>query len=164
MAFYKRLPDPGIKGDGKAALCESGGGGNKGVDVVIPNDAIYMAFSVNNNAEEGYVKEDDIQIEIGSKSTKYDPYAGFYSEDVNVSQEASSGVEIVLMPGLVSGISTTMNLWCDRFNEFEVGDNSKPVRCLITVFGKASPPEVIGELTQEIEDIKNSIISLGFNV
>ena len=82
MSFYSYLPDESNSGDCKAAWC----GGTTGASIKVPDDAMYMVFSVNKENADA-----DIQIELGSESTEYEDYIG---------KRFEVGEDVVLHEGL----------------------------------------------------------------
>lgn len=66
MAFYTRMPNVSDSADCKDACC----GGTTGASIQVPANAVYMVFCVK-VAD----KDADVQIEFGSMTTGYEPYA-----------------------------------------------------------------------------------------
>lgn len=66
MSFYKYLPNAADSADCKLAYC----GGTTGATIKVPDEAVYMVFSVNKED-----KDADVQIELGDKSTEYEAYS-----------------------------------------------------------------------------------------
>ena len=134
MVFYSSLPD--IEGDYpntadneslKAAFC----GGGRGSNITVPDNAQYMIFSV---PVENATK--DLQIEIGSAATDYEPYW---------ERKAIDWDSAVVMAN--KGINTVV---C-----YAAKNGALPAE--ITVTGKADPVAIIDKLT-------NAVLSLGGNI
>lgn len=110
------------------------GSGTNRATTTVPNNASFMRFSINNEAK----YKNEAQIEIGSTVTDYEPY--WEPKEIY----ASSPVVVLAGKGVNS-------VFCYE------GDQAVK----ITVTGKAFPPAVIKELSQEIEKLTNATISLG---
>ena len=91
MCFYTRIPDISDKDDCKAACC---GNTNK-ASIQVPADAVYMVFSVKNEDVTA-----DVQIEFGSFTTEYEPYASKVAV-----------VDGALMQETITPIKGTNTLW-----------------------------------------------------
>ena len=92
--------------------------GGRGVAILVPNDAEYMRFSIDDTTD-----SEDVQIEIGSTTTSYEPYQG---EEFNIGEP---------IPAL-KGRNT---IWADS------GE--------VAVTGKADPVAIISKLVATVEAI-----------
>ncbi len=113
-----------------------GGDGGKGLNVKVPEDAWLMRFTSL------MANKNEVQIEIGSQSTYYEPYS---DEKFEASGDAAG--EFITVNGIVgrAGVTTVYA----KNGRGEVTD--------VKVSGKADPVSIIEKLT-------NAVISLGGNV
>ena len=113
-------------------------GTNRAV-ATVPADAVYMRFCINMN----YVNE--AQIELGETVTDYEAYFGERVEDPVFPCEIKS----------VSGVNT---VYC-------LDDRGADIPAIeITVTGRADPKAEIRRLTNDVEELKNAILTMGANV
>lgn len=110
-------------------------GYGKGAALEVPAEAAYMRVTVNY----ADVKAGEIQLEIGSKATTYEPYAG-NTLSLSLSLENEYTGTLDSMDGI-----NTLYAYSD--------DNAVD----ITVTGKANPAAIIDKLTK-------AVISLGGNI
>ena len=133
MSFYTRRPNVDDSADCKDAWC----GGTTGAGMVVPEEATYMVFCVK-----AADADKDVQIELGSISTDYEPYRESVKTDLYT-------VDFPIEIPAVAGINAVYGY--DDQGEDEL------VPCSISVTGKADPVAIIEKLT-------NAVISLGGNV
>lgn len=135
MAFYSYLPDAASADDCKAAFC----GGGSGANILVPTNAEYMCFCVD--AKDA---GKDIQIEIGSVSTRFEP---FWDES-RVFMANRYGVEPLLT---LNGYSGLITLW----TEIPGLTFCLPIR----VTGTADPAGLIDVLTDNVNSLTASYIA-----
>lgn len=110
--------------------------GSNREQVVVPEDAVYMRFSVNTD----YVNE--AQIEIGTKVTDYEAYR-------------EKAVEEVQFPCRVPAPAGLNTVFC-------LDDGISALT--ISVTGKSDPKAKIQKLYESVEELKNALVALGANI
>ena len=124
MSFYTRIPDVGNSDDCKDAWC----GGTTKESMIVPDNANYMVFCVK--ADD---KDADVQIELGSVSTSYEPY-------VFTSGGAADDGEMPVIINALKGVNT---IWA-------IDENGTDMPTNITVTGKADPVALIDKLMKTV--------------
>lgn len=124
MAFYSYKPDEETTAKLKAAYLSGGSGKN----ITVPEKAKYMIFSVATADA-----EKDIQIEIGSTASDYEPY-------VESGVEADHEAKILAHKGI---------------NTVFAYDHDEPVR--VTVTGKSDPVAIIDKLTKAVLSLGGNV-------
>lgn len=130
MAFYRYIPEVNDVESCKAAFC----GGGTGYNTEVPSDAKYMCFCVAVAN-----KDKDIQIEIGSEATVYEPFA-VYGRGTLV----APGESIVIAAS--RGINTVYGL-----------DQSTLDVAVLNVIGKADPVALIDKLTEAVRSLGGDV-------
>lgn len=130
MAFYTRMPNVSDSADCKDACC----GGTTGASIQVPANAVYMVFCVK-VAD----KDADVQIELGSVTTGYEPYAEqkrimVYPDVTSVEVEPFKGTNTV----------------------FAYGDN---IANTVTVTGTTDPIAEIERLTDILTAMGGNMVS-----
>ena len=124
MSFYTRIPDVGNADDCKDAWC----GGTAKESMIVPDNANYMVFCVK-----AADKDADVQIELGSVSTSYEPY-------VFTSGGAADDGEMPVIINALKGVNT---IWA-------IDENGTDMPTNITVTGKADPVALIDKLMKTV--------------
>lgn len=128
MAFYTRIPSISNADDCKAACC----GGTTGASIQVPADAVYMVFCVK-----AADKDADVQIELGSMTTGYEPYV---EQKRNLVYPDATSTEV----DPFKGINTIF-----AYTEHEADT--------VTVTGRTDP-------NAEIERLTNMLTAMGGNM
>ena len=132
ISFYKRIPDVKNNTDCKDAWC----GGTTGAIIKVPDDAEYMVFCVPVEK-----KDDDVQIELGSVATSYEPYTGYTIVEPELPVEIAAA----------KGINTVFAV--DYFGNEEIKLRS------VTVTGIADPIAIVKSLTSRVEALEAAAVS-----
>ena len=137
-AFYTRIPDVKDNEDCKAAFC---GGSTKAI-INVPENAMYMVMSLK-VADLTY--DPNVQLEIGSKTTVYEPYSkNTFTAVGYVVGEFIPVPDVVARPGLTTIFA---------YREYEGEELATEVK----VSGRVDPVATIERLTR-------TVISLGGNI
>ena len=131
MSFYTRIPNVGSADNCKDAWC----GGTTGASIKVPDNAKYMVFCVKAADAEA-----DVQIEVGSVTTDYEPYV--YKERYLVNPDGTS-TEIEPFKGI-----NTIFAYC---SDTEVDH--------VTVTGIADPIAEIERLTDILTAMGGNAVS-----
>jgi len=107
--------------------------GGKGAALTVPDNAVYMCFSV----PIAYIDGDEIQIEIGKTATEFEPYRGqTYTATPSAGSQDWGGI-----PAL-PGINT---LYCDSG--------------ATTVEGPLDPVRIINKLLDRVADLESAVVN-----
>lgn len=113
-------------------------GTNRAV-ATVPDNACFMRFCINMN------RVNEAQIELGETVTDYEAYVG-------------ESVTDPVFPCEIKSISGVNTVYC-------LDDRETDIPAIeITVTGRADPKAEIRRLTNDVEELKNAILTTGANV